>query len=122
MSIGAAVDTLLLLLAPVAPHVTEELWARRGGAYSIHQQAWPAFDPELAAADTIELPVQVNGKLRERLVVTPDTPREEIERMALASEKVQAYLGGKPAGQGHPHRRPPGERRHRALSHALSAR
>jgi leucyl-tRNA synthetase len=91
-----AVDTLLLLLAPVAPHVTEELWARRGGAYSIHQQAWPAFDPELAAADTIELPVQVNGKLRDRLVVTPDTPREEIERMALASEKVQAYLGGEP--------------------------
>ncbi len=91
-----SVDTLLLLLAPVAPHVTEELWARRGGTYSIHRQAWPVFDAELAAVDTIELPVQVNGKLRERLVVTPDTPQDEIERMALASEKVQAYLGGKP--------------------------
>jgi leucyl-tRNA synthetase len=92
----AAVDTLLLLLAPVAPHVTEELWERRGGTYPIHRQPWPTFDPALAAADTIELPVQVDGKLRDRLVVTPDTPRDEIERMALASPKVQAYLDGTP--------------------------
>ncbi len=91
-----AVDTLLLLLAPMAPHITEELWSRRGKPYSIHQQAWPAYDPALAAADTIELPVQVNGKLRDRLVVTPDTPAEEIEKMALGSEKVQAHLGGRP--------------------------
>ena len=90
-----AVDTLLLLLAPVAPHITEELWARRGGAYSIHQQAWPRHDAALAASDTIELPVQVDGKLRDRLVVTPDTPAEEIERMALASERVQAHLAGR---------------------------
>jgi leucyl-tRNA synthetase len=92
----AAVETLLLLLAPVAPHVTEELWERRGGVYPIHRQPWPAFDPALAAADTIELPVQVDGKLRDRLVVTPDTPRDEIERMALASPKVQACLDGTP--------------------------
>lgn len=91
-----AIDTLLLLMAPVTPHVAEELWARRGGAYSIHQQAWPVADPALVAADTIELPVQVDGKLRDRLVVTPDTPAEEIERMALASEHVQRYLGGRP--------------------------
>ena len=91
-----AIDTLLLLLAPVAPHVTEELWERRGGTSSIHRQPWPMHDPAIASADTIELPVQVNGKLRDRLVVTPDTSREEIERMVLASEKVQAHLGGKP--------------------------
>jgi leucyl-tRNA synthetase len=91
-----SVDTLLLLLAPVAPHVTEELWAQRGRPYSIHQQAWPAYDPALAVADTIELPVQVDGKLRDRLVVTPDTPAEEIERMALESEHVQRYLAGRP--------------------------
>jgi leucyl-tRNA synthetase len=90
-----AIDTLLLLLAPVAPHVTEELWERRGGTSSIHRQPWPTHDPAIASADTIELPVQVNGKLRDRLVITPDTPREEIERMVLASEKVQAHLGGK---------------------------
>jgi leucyl-tRNA synthetase len=91
-----SVDTLLLLLAPVAPHITEELWAQRGRAYSIHQQAWPTHDPALATADTIELPVQVDGKLRDRLVVTPDTPAEEIERMALESEHVQRYLAGRP--------------------------
>ncbi len=91
-----SVDTLLLLLAPVAPHITEELWAQRGRPYSIHQQAWPTYDPTLATADTIELPVQVDGRLRDRLVVTPDTPAEEIERMALESEHVQRYLDGRP--------------------------
>jgi leucyl-tRNA synthetase len=90
-----AVDTLLLLLAPAAPHLTEELWKRRGRPYSIHQQAWPTYDPALTATETIELPVQVDGKLRDRLVVTPDTPADEIERLALSSEKVQAYLGGR---------------------------
>jgi leucyl-tRNA synthetase len=90
-----AVTALLLLLAPAAPHITEELWARRGGAYSIHRQPWPAHDPELAVADTLELPVQVNGKLRDRLVVTRDTPADEIERLALASDKVQAHLQGR---------------------------
>ena len=90
-----AVDTLVLLLAPVAPHIAEELWARRGHDYSVHQAPWPVADPALAAAETIELPVQVDGKLRDRLVVTPDTPAEEIERMALTSEHVQRYLGGR---------------------------
>ena len=90
-----AIDTLLLLIAPVAPHVAEELWSRRGGAYSVHQAPWPVADPTLAVAETIELPVQVDGKLRDRLVVTPDTPAEEIERMALASEHVQRYLAGR---------------------------
>ena len=91
-----AADTLLLLLAPVAPHIAEELWERRGHPYSVHQQPWPIADPGLAASDTIELPVQVDGKLRDRLVVTVDTPPEEIERMALASEHVQRYLAGRP--------------------------
>jgi leucyl-tRNA synthetase len=90
-----AVDTLLLLLAPLAPHTAEELWERRGHPYSVHQQSWPVADPALAASDTLELPVQVDGKLRDRLVVTADTPAEEIERLALASEHVQRYLQGR---------------------------
>ena len=90
-----AVDTLLLLLAPLTPHIAEELWERRGHAYSVHQQPWPEADPALAASETLELPVQVDGKLRDRLVVTADTPAEEIERMALASEHVQRYLAGR---------------------------
>jgi len=91
-----AVDTLLLLMAPITPHIAEELWERRGRPYSIHRQPWPVADPDLASSDVIELPVQVDGKLRDRLVVTPDTPADEIERLALASEHVQRYLGGRP--------------------------
>ena len=90
-----AVDTLLLLLAPVAPHIAERLWEVRGHPYSVHQQPWPVADPALAASDTIELPVQVDGKLRDRLVVTVDTPPEEIEHMALASVHVQRDLAGR---------------------------
>jgi leucyl-tRNA synthetase len=90
-----AVDALLLLLAPAAPHISEELWARRGKPYSIHVQPWPTFDPAAALAETLELPVQVDGKLRDKLVVTVDTPAEEIERLALASERVQAHLRGR---------------------------
>jgi leucyl-tRNA synthetase len=90
-----AIDTLLLLLAPVAPHITEELWERRGKPYSVHQQPWPVADPALAAADTIELPIQVDGKLRDRLLVASGTAADEIERLALASERVQAHLGGR---------------------------
>src|SRR4029077_12726842 len=90
-----AVDTLVLLLAPVAPHITEELWQRRGKPYSVHQHPWPVSDPARAAADTIELPVQVDGKLRDRLLVAAGTSADEIERLALASERVQAYLAGR---------------------------
>jgi leucyl-tRNA synthetase len=91
-----AVDVLLKLMAPLTPHIAEELWERRGGAYSIHQQPWPTADPQLALSGVIELPVQVDGKLRDRLVVTLDTPAEEIERMALDSEHVRRYLAGRP--------------------------
>jgi leucyl-tRNA synthetase len=94
--VADAIDTLLLLLAPAAPHIAEELWERRGRPYSIHQQAWPMADPALAAADRIELPVQVDGKLRDRLLVAPNTPDSEIERLALASSRVQAHLDGRP--------------------------
>ncbi|MBA3587392.1 MAG: class I tRNA ligase family protein, partial [Chloroflexi bacterium] len=90
-----AVNTLIVLLAPLTPHIAEELWERRGHEYSVHQQPWPEADPALAASDTIELPVQVDGKLRDRLVVTVDTPAEEVERMALASDHVQRYLAGR---------------------------
>jgi leucyl-tRNA synthetase len=91
-----AVEALLLLLAPMAPHMSEELWSRRGKPYSVHQQPWPDFDPALVVSEVIELPVQVDGKLRDRLAVAPDTAPEEIERLALASERVQAYLKGRP--------------------------
>ncbi len=89
-----AVRTLLLLLAPFAPHITEELWARTGGAYSIHQQAWPEADAEVAAEDEITLVVQVNGKVRDRITVPVDVDEATAKQKALASERVQSYLEG----------------------------
>ena len=64
-----------LLLAPIAPHVTEELWSRRGNSESIHLQAWPEADPDAAADQTVTLVVQVNGKVRDRIEVSPETFR-----------------------------------------------
>jgi len=89
-----AVDNLLLLLAPIAPHITEELWAQRGGAYSIHTQSWPTWDAEIAKEDMVIVPVQVNGKVRDRLEVPADTAEAELKALALASENVQTHLEG----------------------------
>ncbi len=90
-----AIRTLLLLLAPSCPFVAEELWERIGEPYSIHEQAWPAFDPELAAEETITLVVQVNGKLRARMEVPVDINEERAKQAALADESVQRHLEGK---------------------------
>ncbi len=86
---------LVLLLAPFAPYAAEELWERLGRTGPVLRVQWPSYDPELAAEDQVEIPVQVNGKLRSRLTVPRGTPREELERLARADAKVQAHLGGK---------------------------
>ena len=88
------IAALVLLLAPFAPYLSEELWHRRGGTGSVHAQAWPAFDPRLATATEVTIAVQVDGKVRDRLVVPTGTPKAELERLALASAKVRAALGG----------------------------
>ncbi len=91
-----AIETLLLLLAPSAPHVTEELWSRLGKPYSIHQQPWPQWDEALAADEVITLPVQVGGKVRARLQVPADVTEEQVRALALADEGVQRHIAGKP--------------------------
>jgi leucyl-tRNA synthetase len=92
-----AVETLLLLLAPIAPFITEELWSQRGGEGSIHTQAYPDADPEVAAEVAVTMVVQVNGKVRELLEVAPESDEEEATDLALASERVQGFLvGGEP--------------------------
>jgi leucyl-tRNA synthetase len=88
------VATLVLLLAPFAPHITEELWQRRGGTGSVHQQPWPTFDAALAAAQEITLVVQVDGKVRDRITAPAGLSDTEAEKLALASAKVQATLKG----------------------------
>jgi len=92
---AAAIDSMLLLLAPVAPHITEELWEQRGKGYSIHQQAWPSWDEEIAREDMITLVVQVNGKVRDKLTVPEGSDDSVLKELALASEKIQKWLEGK---------------------------
>jgi len=91
-----AVEVYLKMMAPVAPHIAEELWTNHlGKPYSIHQQKWPQVDEAAAREDSIEIPVQVNGKVRDRIVVAVDASEDEIRKAALASEIVQKYLEGK---------------------------
>jgi leucyl-tRNA synthetase len=88
-------DIYLRMMAPVTPHVAEELWARMGKPYSIHRQPWPEVDPAAAAEDEITLAVQVNGKLRDRITVAADAAEADVKAAALASEAVQKHLDGR---------------------------
>jgi leucyl-tRNA synthetase len=88
-------EKMTLLLAPFVPFLAQELWEEIGGAGQAFQQAWPCYDPDLAREEEAEIPVQVNGKLRGRIWAPFGAPREELERRALADEKVQAFLQGK---------------------------
>ena len=90
-----AVEKMLLLMAPMAPHVTEELWERTGHDYSIHNQRLPEWDPELAADEVITLVVQVNGKVRDRIEVPISIAEDEAKELALSSERVQPHTAGK---------------------------
>jgi leucyl-tRNA synthetase len=90
-----AIETLLLLAAPVAPHLTEELWERLGRSYSIHQQAWPVADPDLAAEDEIEIVIQVNGKVRDKMTVPAETDEETLRNLALNTERISGIVGEK---------------------------
>ena len=91
-----AQEIYLKMLAPVASHIAEELWTNHlGKPYSIHQQMWPKVDEAATKEDSIELPVQINGKVRDHITVPADASEEDIKSAALASETVQKYLEGK---------------------------
>jgi leucyl-tRNA synthetase len=94
-----AVEAYIKMMAPVAPHISEELWHLIGKPYSIHSQAWPIFDAAAVAAEEITLVVQVNGKVRDRLVVPVDISEADARSLAMASDIVVKNLGGKPVRQ-----------------------
>jgi leucyl-tRNA synthetase len=87
-----AVDSLLLLMAPMAPHITAELWERRHPGEHIHEKSWPLADPAMAAEETVTMVVQVNGKVRDRIEVNPSIDEAEMEILALESPKVREVL------------------------------
>ena len=89
-----AVSVLLRLMAPVAPHMAEELWARMGWDYSVHTQPWPQYDAEKAKEDAVDLVVMINGKPRDKVQVPPDVAEDEAKQLALASEAAQRALNG----------------------------
>jgi leucyl-tRNA synthetase len=90
-----AVDIYLRIMAPVTPHIAEELWAFLGKPYSIHQQSWPEVDLEAAADELITLVVQVNGKLRDRITVPAGISDEAAKTAALESVAIKKFLEGK---------------------------
>jgi leucyl-tRNA synthetase len=92
-----AIDSLLLLLAPMAPHITAELWERRRPGEHVHEQPWPQADASLALQERVTMVVQVNGKVRARVEVDSGIDAQEMERLALDSARVQEHLSGQPA-------------------------
>jgi leucyl-tRNA synthetase len=90
-----SVEIYLKILAPVAPHITEELWALLGKPYSVHTQSWPVVDDEAAKQDEITLVLQVNGKVRDRVTTAADISEEEAKKLALDNFSVQRFLEGK---------------------------
>ncbi|MCC6792830.1 MAG: leucine--tRNA ligase [Thermomicrobiales bacterium] len=89
------IETLVLMMAPSTPYVAEELWDRLGMPYSVHRQDWPSYDESLLVEETVELVVQVNGKVRDRLTIAPDATEADATRQALAIARIQEFTGGK---------------------------
>jgi non-canonical purine NTP pyrophosphatase (RdgB/HAM1 family) len=88
-------ELFTVLLAPFAPHITEEIWSGLGSKKSVHLCAWPAYDPQLIRDKEIELVVQVNGKIRDKMQVSADIGEEEAQRLALSSPKVRKWFEGR---------------------------
>ncbi len=92
---GAAIKDLIIMLAPFVPHVTEEMWKHLGYEGSVHDQNWPEYDEKALVKDTVEIVVQVNGKIKEKLDIAGGLSREEMEKTAMENEKVKGLIEGK---------------------------
>ncbi|MDZ4797685.1 MAG: leucine--tRNA ligase [Bryobacteraceae bacterium] len=93
--VAEVLEKLTLLLGPFAPYLAEEMWEQMGRTGPVFRQSWPAFDPELAKEEGAEVVLQVNGKVRSRVLVALGTGREELERLAFADEKLRTFIEGK---------------------------
>jgi leucyl-tRNA synthetase len=91
----SVLEPFVLLLSPFAPHIAEELWGALGGNQTLAYEPWPRFDPNLTRPEEIEVPVQINGKLRSKVTVAPDIDQAALQNIALADERVRELLGNK---------------------------
>ncbi|EWL92584.1 leucyl-tRNA synthetase [Staphylococcus aureus F16432] len=89
------IEGFVKMLAPIAPHIGEELWSKLGHEESITYQPWPTYDEALLVDDEVEIVVQVNGKLRAKIKIAKDTSKEEMQEIALSNDNVKASIGGK---------------------------
>ncbi|GAA5344483.1 leucine--tRNA ligase [Planifilum fimeticola] len=94
-TLADALETVVILLAPFAPHLSEELWHVMGHEASVHEQPWPAYDPEMLVEEEVEMAVQINGRVRDKLVVPAEADRETVEQLALNQERIKNHLSGK---------------------------
>ena len=92
---GAAIKDLIIMLAPFVPHVTEEMWEHLGYEGSVHDQTWPEYDEKALVKDTVEIVVQVNGKIKEKLDIAGGLSKEEMEKTVMENEKVKGLIEGK---------------------------
>ena len=90
-----AIESLILMLSPMAPHITEEIWQKLGNNLSIHSQKFPSWNEELLKEDLITLVIQVNGRVRDTLEVPSESDEPEINQLALNSSKVKKHIDGK---------------------------
>jgi leucyl-tRNA synthetase len=90
-----SVEQIILLLSPFSPHIAEELWEAAGNTPSVFDRKWPEWDEEAAKEETIELVVQVNGKVRSKMMMPAGTPDDQIKKMALEDKKIGESIGGK---------------------------
>ncbi|SKC64714.1 leucine--tRNA ligase [Maledivibacter halophilus] len=90
-----ALETILVLLCPFAPHITEELWNKIGKRTSIHDEKWPKYDNKALLKEEIEIVIQVNGKVRDRSKVSKNTSKDQLEKIALNNKKVKSFIDGK---------------------------
>ncbi|QXM05910.1 leucine--tRNA ligase [Crassaminicella indica] len=90
-----ALETVIILLAPFAPHITEELWHSMGYDSSVHAHEWPSYDKDAIVKDEVEIVIQINGKVKEKIEVSTALTKEELEKEALANDKITSLIEGK---------------------------